>query len=117
MSSDEQQQLINNSSSETITVSLATRQVFVKQSELQLTGLEYNLLTLLLDKSPDVVPYQSIAEQVFAQAYANCKASLCTHICHLRAKLAAIDSNWVIKSIRGQGYYLVNQQLSDINRL
>ncbi len=83
-----------------------SRQLFVKQEEVPLTGLEYNLLRLLLSHSPELVSHDNIASQVFTQPYWDCQASISTHISHLRTKLNAAVSGLTIKSVRGQGYFL-----------
>ncbi|GLX78596.1 hypothetical protein tinsulaeT_19360 [Thalassotalea insulae] len=88
------------------------RQLLVHQSEVALTGLEYNLLLLLLTDTPALVMHEKIAQQVFSLPFKDCQACISTHISHLRTKLALAQSGLVIKSIRGQGYYVSLQTIA-----
>ncbi len=84
-----------------------SRQVFVNNLELPLTGLEFNLLSLLLLNAPKVVAHHEIAQQIFQQKHNQCCAAISTHISHLRKKLCQYQSKVSVKPVRGQGYYLV----------
>jgi two-component system response regulator CpxR len=85
---------------------IGTRQVKVKNSEINLTGLEFNLLNLLMIHSPNLLPRLVINQQLF-QGAANKEQTTNMHISNLRKKLLKYSSGLCIRSMRGQGYYLV----------
>lgn len=83
-----------------------TRQVKVKNSEMNLTGLEFNLLNLLMIHSPNLLPRVTINKQLF-QGAANKEQTMNMHISNLRKKLLKYSTGLCIQSMRGQGYYLI----------
>lgn len=83
-----------------------TRQVKVKNSEMNLTGLEFNLLNLLMIHSPDLLARGIIVEQLFHGAE-NKGQVINMHISNLRKKLKHCSSGLGIQAMRGLGYYLV----------
>ena len=86
-----------------------SRQVFVNDSEMNLTGLEFNLLNLLMMSSPDLLLRATINIHLFKGA-ANKEQTLNMHISNLRKKLLKCSSGLGIQSMRGQGYYLVLEE-------
>jgi len=84
-----------------------SRQVSLNKQPIYVTGLEYSLLLLLMQKSPAVVTKREIANCIFDGILAGNKSSLFTHISNLRRKLKSEIEQVVIQSIRGQGYCLI----------
>jgi len=85
-----------------------SRQVYLNQQVIQVTGLEFNLLYLLMDKAPNIVSKRQIANYIFDGMLVGNEASLFTHISNLRRKLKCKNEQVVIQSIRGRGYCLLS---------
>ena len=83
-----------------------SRQVKVANKEVNLTSLEFNLLSLLMKNSPDLLARGIIVEQLFHGAE-NKGQVINMHISNLRKKLKYCSSGLGIQAMRGQGYYLV----------
>ncbi|MFD2165687.1 winged helix-turn-helix domain-containing protein [Thalassotalea euphylliae] len=88
-------------------LSTLSRRVFISDNELELTGLEYNLLQLLVTQSPELVSREHIAQHIFNKPLVVCNLSINCHISNLRVKLGVHTQQIKIKSVRGRGYALV----------
>jgi DNA-binding response OmpR family regulator len=83
-----------------------TREVTLGGEPVTLTATEFNLLELLLRRSPAVVTRRSIAVQIWDQeADAVGSNTIDVHVARLRAKLAGAMAR--IETVRGSGYRLV----------
>lgn len=87
-----------------------SRQVFAGGIQIHLTGLEFNLLSLLMMKSPLLVSKTQIAHYVYQSESSGLEQSICTHISNVRVKLRGYDCQISIQSVRGQGYLLIHAQ-------
>lgn len=83
-----------------------SHQVFVNKVQLALTGLEFNLLGLLMKNSPYVVNKNTIAQQVFNGVVTDFDKCICTHISNIRRKIAQQHNLIKIQAIRGKGYLI-----------
>jgi DNA-binding response OmpR family regulator len=72
------------------------------------TGLEFNLLVVLMADPGSLVSREVIAQRIFQRKLSSCDKSINSHVTNLRKKLLAISSHQVIKTIKGQGYIFLN---------
>ncbi|PKH88307.1 winged helix-turn-helix domain-containing protein [Colwellia sp. Bg11-28] len=68
------------------------------------TGLEFNLLAVLMIDAGSLISREIIAQRIFQRKLDSCDKSINSHIANLRKKLLAISSRPVIKTVKGQGY-------------
>jgi two-component system response regulator CpxR len=71
------------------------------------TGLEFNLLSVLIADAGSMISREVIAQQVFQDKLSCCNKSINSHMSNLRKKLFVISSRSVIKTVKGQGYILL----------
>ncbi len=83
---------------------LNRREIKSQGSILSTTGLEFELLFLLMSNAGNVVSRDSIRDSVFAHSMNPCDTSLNMHISNVRKKLAFVSSLSKIKAVRGVGY-------------
>jgi len=80
------------------------RTVFFQRELIITTGLEFNLLALLMANAGALVTRGCIAEEIFQRELIACDKSINSHIANLRKKLSVISASPVIKTVKGQGY-------------
>lgn len=68
------------------------------------TGLEFNLLALLIGEAGSLVSREVIAQHIFQRKLVNCDKSINSHISNLRKKLQVISAQMIIKTVKGKGY-------------
>ncbi|MCB5953521.1 helix-turn-helix domain-containing protein [Enterococcus sp. CWB-B31] len=73
--------------------------------EIELTKLEYKLLSILDNASGDMVSYQELAQQLWTDSIKNEKARVANVVFLLRKKLEE-HSNVIIRTVRSKGYRL-----------
>ena len=78
--------------------------VFVKNDEIQLTKMEYNLLLYLIENENIVASREQILLSVWGYDNSQTTRTIDTHIKVLRAKLGVCGD--YIKTVRGRGYRL-----------
>ena len=78
--------------------------VFVKNDEIQLTKMEYNLLLYLIENENVVASREQILMSVWGYDNSQTTRTIDTHIKVLRAKLGVCGD--YIKTVRGRGYRL-----------
>jgi two-component system, OmpR family, response regulator len=83
----------------------ATREVRIAEEEVTLTPLEFTILELLMQRSPNVVTRSVVAENVWPDGDATSANALEAHIARMRAKLAGSGAH--IVAVRGVGYRVV----------
>ncbi|XPF92589.1 winged helix-turn-helix domain-containing protein [Colwellia sp. RE-S-Sl-9] len=71
------------------------------------TGIEFDLLNLLMTNHGEIVSREDIAQSVFKRNVLYCSQSINMHISNIRRKLRTLNNSATIKSIRGNGYILV----------
>jgi len=93
-----------------IELDLGTREVLVKGTALELTGLEFDLLAALMRRAGRVVPRGSLLSLAGRDDVTVNERTVDVHISHLRKKLALIErSTKLIQTVRGVGYVLGSQ--------
>ncbi|MFE9638356.1 response regulator transcription factor [Nocardiopsis alba] len=86
-----------------LVVDVASREARVGDRVLQLTRKEFDLLRLLVSRSPGVVARDQILDQVWGAAWEASSRTLDTHIASLRGKVGDAVR---IRTVRGVGYML-----------
>jgi two-component system response regulator CpxR len=81
-----------------------SREVYCGNTLIALTGLEFNLLWLLMTRSPELVSRESIAQLIFNRSIDESNSSINMHISAVRKKLLINTEHKRIKSLRGKGY-------------
>jgi two-component system response regulator CpxR len=97
---------------EDIEVSTAARSVKINAGEIELTGVEFDLLANLLRQAGKVVNREDLSRAVLGRSLSPFDRSLDMHISNLRKKLGArADGHDRIKTIRSVGYiYTVSSE-------
>ena len=87
-----------------------TREVFVKETFLELTSAEFNVLHQLMLTPGVVVSKSKLTEKVLHRALTPYDRSIDVHLSRVRQKIAAvIPHQELIKTVRGEGYiFIVN---------
>lgn len=80
-----------------------SREAWIGAEPLSLTRKEFDLLRLLVERSPKVVARDQILDQVWGAAWEASSRTLDTHIASLRAK---VNDAVRIRTVRGVGYVL-----------
>ena len=86
-----------------IVVELGTREVRVEGREVELTGLEFDLLVALLRRAGRVVPRASLLREAGRDDAVVQERTVDVHVSKLRKKLGDASK---IKTVRGVGYVL-----------
>lgn len=84
------------------------RELYYHGDLVETTGIEFELLNVLMTNNGDVVSREVIAENIFKRNLLYCSRSINMHISNIRRKLHAKNNNVTIKSIRGNGYVFVS---------
>ncbi|TYK66683.1 winged helix-turn-helix domain-containing protein [Colwellia echini] len=90
-----------------IELSFLNRAVSCSKQLITTTGLEFNLLALLMQNASEIVTREKIAEQIFQRDLHRCDKSINSHILNLRKKFLSVSSQAVIKTVRGEGYIFI----------
>jgi len=80
------------------------REVHEKGDLIELTGLEFEILYLLMSNAGKIVSKVKISETLFNRTVSRHDRSIDMHICSIRKKLSINTSSTKIKTIRGMGY-------------
>jgi two-component system response regulator VicR len=89
----------------------STRQLQIRDREVQLTAIEAHIVRCLLRNAGHVVTYSSLAEEVWGEDYPGSIDSLKVHIRRLRGKIEANPSNpQIIINKAGIGYLLTKPE-------
>jgi len=89
----------------------ASRRVRVGAREVELTGAEFNLLALLLERAGEVVSKEHLAKQGLGRPLQAYDRRIETHMAQIRKKLGPLaDGSSRIKTVRGAGYQYVLSQ-------
>lgn len=92
---------------DTLKLDLARRQVFLGQTELHLTPIEYKLLVLLAQNAGKVLTHRHILKEVWGPAYANQTHYVRVHMAELRKKVEVEPSRpRLLVTEPGVGYRL-----------
>lgn len=90
-----------------ISLCMNKREVSSGDNRVEMTGLEFELLHLLMQNAGDVVARDAIGECIFNRNISYCDKSLNMHISNVRKKLSTISQSSKIKTIRGAGYVFI----------
>lgn len=90
-----------------VTINLATREAYINNNTLTLTGTEFEILTLLCKNASQVVSKEQISEQVLGRRLAPFDRSIDMHVSNIRKKIAEYLSAERIKTMRGTGYVFI----------
>jgi two-component system response regulator CpxR len=90
-----------------ITMVPSTREVYVEDTLIECTTMEYDILQILMQKAGRVVTRDMLMEELKGTDWTVYDRSLDVHISHLRKKIGDdAKPHSVIKTIRGIGYLL-----------
>lgn len=101
---EENQQLDINQ----VTLIPATREVFCEQQLIELTGTEYQILSLLMTQVGKIVSKNEISEQILQRKLSAFDRSIDMHVSNIRRKLQQHSSSDKLKTIRGAGYIFLS---------
>jgi len=102
-----QLQPLNKLLSAQVELNFLNRSVLFSGEPVVTTGLEFNLLTVLINNAGSQVSREFIAESIFQRKLSACDKSINSHIANLRKKFLVISLRPVIKTVKGQGYLFV----------
>ncbi|MCW8832613.1 MAG: response regulator transcription factor [Colwellia sp.] len=91
--------LVNN-----IELNHATRTAYCHNNIIELTGTEYQILTLLLDHHGQIISKDTISEQVLGRKLSPFDRSIDVHVGNIRRKFLPYCAVEKIKTVRGAGY-------------
>jgi two-component system response regulator CpxR len=86
-----------------IDLDLQTRKVLVAHEQVELTSIEFDILSLLMRSAGRILSRDEIAAALYQRGATSFERSLDVHICHLRKKLER-SSQTQIQTVRGTGY-------------
>lgn len=86
-------------------IDFVNQRVKVNNRPVKLTPVEYRLLILLAKNKNQVVPYQTITEELWGKSYTGSTSSIRSCISRLRKKLQDIPPQMIINK-QGSGYIL-----------
>lgn len=92
---------------EDITLNNQNRTVKVNETDINLTGTEFEILTLLLKEPLEIVSKEAISQQVLGRKLAPYDRSIDMHVSNIRKKIAEFSEYERIKTVRGAGYVMV----------
>jgi two-component system, OmpR family, response regulator CpxR len=91
-----------------VSIKLSSREVFVANNIIDLTGTEFEILALLLKNHGQLVTRETISEQCLGRKLVAYDRSIDMHVSNIRRKLAEHSRSLEhIKTIRGTGYQYV----------
>lgn len=95
-----------------VSIDHATRIVTCHQHPIELTGTEYQILTLLMEQQGNIVSKELISDQVLGRKLSAFDRSIDMHVSNIRRKLLPFSSVDKIKTVRGAGYVFLPGQAS-----
>ncbi|MDP7592050.1 MAG: response regulator transcription factor [Litorilituus sp.] len=81
-----------------------TRAVYCHQKLVELTGTEYQILSLLMTNDGQIIGKDTISEQVLERKLSPFDRSIDVHIGNIRRKFSPFSAEDKIKTVRGAGY-------------
>ena len=88
-----------------VSIDVAQRRVLVRGETVQLTPLEFKLLSTLVRNSDQVLDHERLLEQVWGDAHAVSRDQVKLYVGYLRKKLSPADPQaFPIETVRGFGY-------------
>lgn len=83
------------------------RELYYHGNLVTTTGIEFELLNLLMTNHGEIVSREDIAQSIFKRNLLYCSQSINMHISNIRRKLRTINNSATIKSVRGNGYIFI----------
>lgn len=90
----------------------ATRSVACHTNAIILTSTEYQILTMLMEKSGQVIAKEILSEQVLNRKLAPFDRSIDVHVSNIRRKFSPYCNIEKIKTVRGSGYLFLKGESS-----
>jgi len=87
-----------------IALNHAIRAAYCHDNPIELTGTEYQILTLLLENHGTIISKDTISEKVLSRKLSPFDRSIDVHIGNIRRKFLPFCSTEKIKTVRGAGY-------------
>ena len=87
----------------------ATRTALAKGQTLDLTSTEFNLLYTLVKHAGKIVSKESLCEQGLGRKLEKYDRSIDMHMSNLRKKMAQLELDSMLITVRGQGYQLADE--------
>jgi len=87
-----------------IALNHAIRAAYCHDNPIELTGTEYQILTLLLENHGKIISKDTISEKVLSRKLSPFDRSIDVHIGNIRRKFLPFCSTEKIKTVRGAGY-------------
>jgi two-component system response regulator CpxR len=89
-----------------------TRDVLCKNNPIELTGTEYQILSLLMEQQGQIISKNTISEQVLGRKLSPFDRSIDVHVGNIRRKFSPFCQDEKIKTVRGAGYlFLTGTQI------
>ncbi len=89
----------------------STREVSCHKQPVELTGTEYQLLNVLINKAGEIVTKEQLSEDVLGRKLTAFDRSIDMHISNIRRKLLPFSPTDKFKTIRGSGYIFLTGDL------
>jgi len=88
-----------------VTLKTHTRQAFIGDQALDLTGAEFDILVLLVQSAGQILSREKLAQVALGRELGVFDRSIDNHVSNLRRKLGGLpDGDERIRSVRGSGY-------------
>lgn len=100
---DQQHLVINH-----VAVDHGTREVTCHEVAIELTGTEYQILSVLMERHGHIVSKEVLSEQVLGRKLSPFDRSIDMHVSNIRRKLSVDGQADKIKTIRGSGYLFLS---------
>lgn len=91
-----------------IVLNHGTRAVLCHQNPIELTGTEYQILTLLMEQQGKIISKETISEQVLGRKLSPFDRSIDVHVGNIRRKFLPFCGDEKIKTVRGAGYLFLS---------
>ena len=85
-----------------------SKRVFIKNSEVSCTAMEYAILELMLSNPNKIFSKRNLFESVTGDEYMSDENTMNVHMSNLRKKIAKITEENYIETVYGMGYRLAN---------
>lgn len=90
---------------DSLSFDVSTKQAYFRGQRLPLTGVEFDILSMLADAPDTILDREALVSKVFQRPFHPLDRTLDVHICRLRRKLSSVQGfEDPIKTIRSSGY-------------
>jgi two-component system response regulator CpxR len=95
-----------------VELNFLNRSVLFLGESVTTTGLEFNLLAVLMLDAGSLVSREDIAQRIFQRKLSSCDKSINSHMANLRKKLLVISARPVFKTVKGRGYIFLTSSFA-----